>query len=214
MHNGRTTEWANQLGIASDTSSSIGAADEDIDYIYNPTTVADYTWSWHFNRATSGDSRLTHRDQMVRLAERCCKNPADNASQAAVYLGYGLHPLQDWVAHADYNRKAELPLNSSAGLDTILLWHNWAGGGYFPAQYPDSASLDANGPDGRATADVMHWLTIANGEKVGWTEYHGGDQRIKLTEKLTKELLSGFRDYVRANAKPCGECRKKFLQEK
>jgi RHS repeat-associated protein len=213
VHNGGTTGWANQLGIASDTSSSIGAADEDIDNIYNPTTVADYTWSWHFNRATSGDSRLTHRDQMVRLAERLCKNPTDNASQAAVYLGYGLHPLQDWVAHADYNRKAELPLNSSAGLDTIWLWHNWAGGGYFPAQYPDSAGLDANGPDGRATADVMHWLTIANGEKVGWTEYHGGNQRITLTEKLTKELLSGFQDYVRANAKPCGECRKKFLQD-
>jgi hypothetical protein len=52
---------------------------------------------------------------------------------------------------------------------------------------------------------------FGNGDVAMWTGFHGGHARINLTEKLTKELLADFQAYVRANAKPCGECQKAFL---
>ncbi len=43
------------------------------------------------------------------------------------------------------------------------------------------------------------------------THFHYGSERIKATERLTKELLSDFKDYVRTHAKPCGQCQRAFL---
>ena len=213
VHYGMTAEWAGQLSVDINFAMAIGAADDAIDSLYNPTVISDDNFSWHFNRSMYGtDSRLQHRDQMVALAKSQCTRSrnADNASKAATYLGYALHPLQDWVAHGDFNRKTEAPKLVGAGLDTLFLIHNFAGGGYFESQYPDSWRLDANGPDGRATANVMHWMRIANDDRVGWTEFHGGSQRITLTRNQTKGLLSDFQAYVRQNSKQCGACWKAF----
>ena len=74
----------------------------------------------------------------------------------------------------------------------------------------EARPLDANGPDGRATIDTLQTGTlISNGDQAYWTTFHGGHQRINLTERLTKNLLSQFQSYVRANS--CTECRKAFL---
>jgi hypothetical protein len=68
-----------------------------------------------------------------------------------------------------------------------------------------------NQHSGRATEAVMNWFTLNNGDQVGWTGFQPGNLRIRLTEKITKEMLSEFQGYVRDHAKPCGECRKAFL---
>ena len=117
VHRDRTTEWAEQLGISSGTASAIGVADNDIDKLFDPKVISDFNFSWHFNRSTSGDSRLTHRDQMLRAAKKLCTASVDDAFQAAVFLGYGLHPLQDWVAHGDFNTKKK----------SALAYRRWSG---------------------------------------------------------------------------------------
>jgi hypothetical protein len=156
------------------------------------------------------------RDDMLELAKSQCNwaRGADLPKRAAIYLGYALHPLQDWVAHGDFDRKAEAPRLTGAGLDTLYLIHNFAAGGYFQSQYPDAWGLDANGPDGRATFNVMHWMKIANEDKVGWTEFHSGPMRMKLTEEITLETLITFKNYVRQNSKKCGECWNAYNAEK
>ena len=53
--------------------------------------------------------------------------------------------------------------------------------------------------------------TLSDGDRTYWANFHGGDQRIKKTESMTKDLLGDFQSYVRANGKPCGECWKAFL---
>jgi len=52
---------------------------------------------------------------------------------------------------------------------------------------------------------------LGNGDMVGWVVFRSGNQRIKLTEKITKEMLSEFQGHVRDHAKACGECRRAFL---
>ncbi len=212
VHKDRTTEWAGQLGISSGTAGALGVADNEIDTLFDPTVISDANFSWHFTRSTSGDSRLTHRDQMFKVAKMLCTAPLDDASQAAVFLGYGLHPLQDWVAHGDFNTKNRAPSLTGAGLDTRYYWHNYAPGGFWTAKQVDDPTLDVpGGPDGRATERDMAWIMLSNGDMVGWVVFRFGNQRIRLTEKITKERLSEFQGHVRDHAKPCGECRSAFL---
>lgn len=197
VHDTRTRQWAGELGISASSASAIGIADNDIDTIYNPTVLSDVNFSWHFNRSTSGDSRLKHNADMVTLAQRFCNwsQKMDAASTAARFLGYGLHPLQDWVAHGDFDRKNEAPRLTWLGTETAMYIHNFAEhpyppDGFFSGEFPDYPGQDASGQDGRATSDVMHWVPLSNQDRVGWTEFHAGSQRIRLTENLTKEQVN------------------------
>jgi RHS repeat-associated protein len=210
VHKDMTTRWAGELGIDSVQSANIGVADISIDDQYSVFDVNDWNWSWHFNRSLSGDSRLKHRDIEFEKAKKECSATRDNPYNAAAYLGRALHPLQDVVAHGDFNRKAEFP-NPSLWEDGFTLWHNYLAGGYNTAGYPDDPNLDAKGPYGQPTADVMHWGEGGGNKKIGWTEFSGGKQRIKHTEDISKQLLKDFQQHVRANAKAGCECRKAFL---
>jgi len=215
VHYFRTDRWARELGISSGSANTIGGADEAIDSLYDPTTLSDANWSWHFNRATSGDSRLQHRDDELAAARvRCTWSMGnDDAFGAGVRLGHALHPLQDWVAHGDFNRRSEAPSLAGVGIwDQRHYWHNWDAGGMWTTNDPDDVNLDANGPDGRATFSVIHLgKVLSNGDMTFWTRFHPGSQRIVLTERETKGLLSGFQSYVRQHGKPCGECWKHYL---
>jgi hypothetical protein len=153
----------------------------------------------------------------VVKAKMRCTNPSDDAHFAAEYLGRALHPLQDWVAHGDFNRRSEEPrLSGYWPWEYPLYWHNavavfYTAGLYGPDD-PDNPEMDANGPDGRATIDTLNrGPVLSNGDVPMWTGFHGGHQRINKTESLTKDLLRDFQSYVRAHGKPCGECQKAFL---
>jgi RHS repeat-associated protein len=211
VHRGRTALWAGQVGISSDAATVIGIADDDIDTLFRPDNLplTDRKFSWHFNRSTTGgDSRLDHRDQEVRLAQKYCTGDADFPNVAARYLGYALHPLQDWVAHGDFDRRDDAPSLTTSDVGYLYYIHNWLHG----IKKPDNPSLDSDGVDGRATIDVMHLTAyLPNGDRTYWANFHPGSQRIVKTEQLTKDLLSDFQSYVRANAKACGRCRQAFL---
>jgi len=217
VHRDRTTQWAGELGISSEQAQNIGVFDAAIDVIYNPKQINNRNWSWHFNRSVSSgpedDSRLKHRNEELAKAKLECTNPTDEPTSAAAYLGYALHPLQDWVAHADFNRYEETP---SISIRSLYYWHNWGLGGWWSGWWtggqPDDTHLDAPaGVDGRATRGVMELgTTLSNGDQIYWVSFQPGGQRFAKTEQLTKDLVADFQAYVRANAKPCGRCRKAF----
>jgi hypothetical protein len=216
VHQDRTIQWAGQVGVDQEHSIIIGVYDNGIDSDYSTYNFDDWDWGWHFNRSLTGDSRLKHRDIEVLKARMRCTNPTDDAHFAAEYLGRALHPLQDWVAHGDFNRKSEMPSFDFYFWEYPFTWHNYAAliytGGLYGPSDPDNAEMDANGPDGRATIDTLQGgFAFYNGGVAMWTGFHGGHQRINTTESLTKDLLRDFQRYVREHGKPCGECQKAFL---
>ena len=225
VHRDDTTQWARQLGIDYAQSQNIGVFNNFIDTIYDPKQINNKNWSWHFDRSVSGnerdDSRLQHRDEELAKAKKMCTNPTDEATTAAAFIGRALHPLQDWVAHGDFNRRLETPTLTGVEFpETLHYWHNFdAGGpiwGFRTAWYPDDPTLDADGTDVDSRASFvggqMHRGTIlSNGDTTYWTTFHTSSRRIRKTEQLTKDLLSDFQDYVRAYGKPCGNCQKAFL---
>jgi hypothetical protein len=192
--------------------------DNAIDNLYDPTQLNDKNFSWHFNRSANPneDSRLKHKEDEVKAAKDFCtwSMGHDDASAAAMRLGFALHPLQDWVAHGDFDRKSEAPSLTGVGVwESRHYWHNWDAGGWWTAKQVDDPSLDADGPDGRASFAVMHLGTIlSNGDMTFWTRFHSGGLRINLTERLTKDVFSDFKSYVAQNGKPCGACWKAFLE--
>lgn len=217
VHKGRTTQWAGQLGIDAVQSENIGAADDGVDTVYSTMNFDDWNWGWHFNRSRSGDSRLVHKDAEFKKAMKECSKWVDNPYNAAHYLGRALHPLQDWVAHGDFNRKVEEPsLTGFWPWEKRYYWHNWDAlsrtfGLYGPGD-PDNPEMDTDGWSGRATIDTLKRGTLlSNGDQAYWTGFHGGHARINLTETLSKGLLSDFQIYVLVNGKRCGECWKAFL---
>jgi RHS repeat-associated protein len=214
VHRDMTTQWANGLGISSGTASAIGIADDAIDTIFPPDNLplTNTKFSWHFNRSTTGgDSRLEHRDKVVKTAQTFCTGDMDDPVNAARFLGYALHPTQDWVAHGDFDRWQEAPsltLSWYDSTDYLYYVHNWLHG----RKKPDNPKLDSDGPDGRATIGVMRLTTtLSNGDRTYWANFHTGSLRITKTKQLTEEVLSAFQSYVRANAKACGRCRQAFL---
>ena len=233
IHRDRTTQWATEVGIYWVQAHNIGIMDNAIDTIHNPGDrthpITDANWSWHFDSSSSGnesdDSRLKHRSEEVARAKQMCTNPTDAAFTAAAFLGFALHPLQDWVAHGDFNRRLETPTLTGVGFPEIRhYWHNWDAGAngassLVAANKPDDATLDADGTeiDGRAVflGGELHFGTeLSNRDRTYWTTFHTGSRRITKTEQLTKDLLSDFQNYVRANSKPCGQCQRAFLRGK
>ncbi len=219
VHNDMTLQWANQLKINSTYSQMIGESDNKIDEDYNSATHFDnFNWGWHFNRSRNGDSRLMHRDAELAKAKAQCTKTTDNPDRAATYLGRALHPLQDWVAHGDFNRIEETPSLQLSGLtlsEILCYIHNY----YVVVTLKDIAARvdnprkDAFGPNGRPTIDTMQFgVLLPNGDKIYWVKFITGHQRIDLTERLTKDLLREFQGYIKSNAKPCGKCWKAFLE--
>jgi len=209
VHDSLTEMWAQWLDISVNTSTKIGQNDDKIDTDYDPTVVSDANWSWHFNRSSGGDSRLSHKDDEVKLAKEFCgKDGSDDPDNAAIHLGRALHPLQDWVAHGDFNNSTDLPNLNVEWYEKPYLIHNWTHGW----EDVDNSTLDANGPDGRATSGIMNRGTpFKNGGQFLWTDFHGGSSRLNKTESLTKELLKDFQDHV-LNHTGC-KCKKAFLKQ-
>jgi RHS repeat-associated protein len=218
VHNGRTVQWAESLHMPNSGASLIGQMDDRVDTDFNPTTINDANWSWHFDRSHGGrDSRLVHADQEFLAAERLVdwSRGQDDWQQAALHMGRALHPLQDWVAHGDFDRWREAPSLVVGWNETRLhYWHNWDHPGLNPGfgNQPDDPTLDANGPNGRATFGVLilgH--TYNSGDRTYWTNFHPGTQRIRLTERLTRSWLTSFMVYVCAHSKPHGASQRAFI---
>lgn len=219
IHQDRTTQWARDDGMPARGATPIGRWDERVDTDFDPTTISEATWSWHFNRSNAGaeDSRLAHtRTQFDRAKQFCNWEPdrQDDWASGAKCMGRALHPLQDWVAHGDFNRRQEAPSLTGYGpLEKRFYAHNYsAPGGVDTWKLPDRPNLDSTGPDGRATLAVMTLRgTLSNGDRYYSASFSAGTQRIRLTERKTKDLLQYFRNHVKAKGRPCGKCQRAFL---
>ena len=219
VHRDWTTDWAVGVGISQDTAVAIGLADDAIDTLFNPEIMSDDTWSWHFNRSLSGDSRIAHRDQMLKNARAACSNKIDDPTGAAMYLGYALHPDQDWVAHGDYNRKVDAPKLGLGGLEALYYWHNFGLGavGNESTGMPDNSGLDADDSTDHGRATLVAFMgphggmkMLSNLDFVYWVSYHGGSERLNFTRDRTIQLLQEFQTYVGTQNGAC-KCRKAFL---
>jgi RHS repeat-associated protein len=217
VHRDRTIEWAQEVNITKEIADRIGEADIAIDTLHAPTVISNDTWGWHFNRSREGDSRLTHRDENIELARKACDNETDDPNLAAQYIGWALHPDQDWVAHGDYNRIQEAPTLQGAGFfERRFYWHNWGLPRRGSTGMPDDANMDADNSEdnGRATISAMRGpngghRTLSNGDVVFWVSYHSGNRRFNLTRTRTKKILQDFKSYVETQENAC-ECRNAF----
>ena len=218
VHRDRTRDWADDLHFSDEAASAIGDWDNRVDIDFDPAVINNINWSWHFDRSNGGnDTRLAHSESELRQAKRSCdwkSHGMDTPETAAMQLGRALHPLQDWVAHGDFNRRLETPTLSGVGFPEIRhYWHNWDSQVTGSAGQPDDAALDSDGPDGRSVAWVMRpGTTLSNGDHTLWASFHPGNLRIHQTEQLTKAMLSDFQEFVRSQGRPCGECWKAFLE--
>ena len=114
-------------------------------------------------------------------------------------MGFSLHTMQDWWAHADHN---------SGGLSFGV--HNSLGpispderAGDSPEKYPDDVYLDARGaPDGRAAGTYIYGI-------YGVAHYVAGTKRIQNTGIQSRQLLREFIDYIQEEG-GC-KCREFFL---
>ena len=104
-----TFYWAKRIGYSTYAAKKIGEYSAQVDKIYNPV----FYQAWHFNTSRSGqvDSRIVIMTFMLLAAF----NSFDMAKKYRVgsanysyyrekglkYLGYALHPIQDYYAHTD-----------------------------------------------------------------------------------------------------------------
>lgn len=203
VHYAATKRWAVANSYPNDAAELVGLADEAVDQ----GRTAPMPWgdqSYHFNRNLNGgkDSRLQHFEIHKGNAERLCtiRTGYDLPHSAAVELGTGLHPLQDWVAHGDYGIYMT---------PTVWVHHNSFSPqrqfGY-PGNYPDMTWLDAVGSDdGRAAGTAMRYI---GSSVIDYAIFTPGIQRWKLTKEKTDKALAEFRNYVRDNG-GC-ECKRYF----
>ena len=218
VHKDRTIQWAQLDGMPAVGAELIGKFDDRVDSDFDPTTITDSNWSWHFNRAVEGaeDTRLRHSSEEFDAAKKACTwefEQKDDWKDAALHMGRALHPLQDWVAHGDFNRRQEMPNIEHYPLMSILYYiHNYSAPESGSTKFPDSVDLDSTGLDGRPTMDVMKYQgTLRNGDRYFSAPFSSGTLRIRLTERRTRDLLRSFRNHVRAKGRPCGMCRRAFL---
>ena len=219
VHRTRTLQWAVQLNMSNFGATRIADQDAAVDTFYagnSPFMANNDNWSWHFNRSTgNSDSRLEHFEQEIVSAMAFCdwkSRGNDNWLESGLHMGRALHPLQDWVAHGDFNRAKEMP---TLGFVTTPLRfiHNYDSPSSLGLWQPDNPGLDATGPDGRAIISVMHPAKngrMSNYDLPYWAFFQSGSRRINLTERRTNEALSRFMKFIKSNSKPCGECQKAF----
>ena len=195
--------------------------DKYTDTEYNPLVVSETNWPWHFDRShvAGTDGRQQLATQQMAKAQSDCSQSECNQMQAAHDLGLGLHAKQDYWAHGDFNSWLKAPNLTPVGVyeqrhyihnydDPSSTWWSmmWGNG-----HKPDDITLDASGPNGRATTDVIHWNHVMPDgiDQTGWTEFHTGSQRRSWTMADTVGYLGDFMDWVSANG--CCECKKEFV---
>jgi RHS repeat-associated protein len=216
VHCTKTIEWATAMGISEMEANGIGTFDNRVDTDYPTYIFSEVNWSWHFDRSLGGqDTRLAHSDDELNKAQDVCRKAYFyDLTSIDAHLGSALHPLQDWVAHGDFTRRAEAPYISSVGplsKEKFDYWHNSltpeAGQS---SGSPDDPTVDSGGPDGRPTINVMRFAKITSvGDRIYWAPFHGGGQRLYRTKMLTKKLLKDFQDYARR--KGSCECKRAYL---
>jgi uncharacterized protein RhaS with RHS repeats len=226
LHKWITTGWASYLGFRSEGADAIGENDEKVDghgwfgFWSEIGGTGPMPWQdqrYHFNRDLSGgpDTRLDLSDEHFVAALLLCRwvggSGKDKEQFAAEAMGGALHPLQDWVAHADYGLRNTgviwVPHNS--GGDPIT------GDSGAVSKYPDRLDLDAIGgdSDGRAVVASFIYTPAVGTPATETAKYKYGTKRFSKTQQLTMNRLQVFLDSVRNNAKPCGQCRAFFLKD-
>lgn len=112
-------------------------------------------------------------------------------SDSVVQLGTALHPLQDWVAHADHGMREIIDLHYP---------HNGKSPQGDPLAvigYPDDTNLDARGSaDGRAVESVLYFITSTGGRQSDYAIYEPGHKRMTLTRQKTQSALLDFRGFL------------------
>lgn len=211
VHKSLTAQWARDVSYKVTAANAVGDADENVD---NPPTylgtgpLGDQTY--HFDRSHGGvDSRLAHNLNHFGKATKACSWTTfgeDDPTIAVKELGLALHPLQDWVAHADYSKNV---------VGYIATIHNTGGPvsaaarGIPVTEYPDTWFLDVSGAtDGRAAGS---FITFSSALPHGIAAYVTGYKRLFLTENKTKKDLADFLTFVKRHAKTCGKCRSFFI---
>jgi len=221
VHRGKTKSWSMEVGFREDDAETIGYWDNGVDSDQDPFYLDEGNWSWHFNRNSESeeDSRLAHARESLAKAKKACSGTSWSENQpdlALTYLGQGLHPLQDWVAHGDFNSFAATP-----NMSTVPGWNlsakysyahnaqtNQAGMGWSTV---DDTNFDSTGPNGRPVRSVMTQVgTSSYGDPLFMAPFQKGHQRLDLTESLTKAYLKEFLDFVRSSPGGC-KCKSEFL---
>jgi RHS repeat-associated protein len=193
VHYVATKRWAMAGLYPEQAAEMIAAADEAVDHgARNPITGDQ---SYHFNRNLRGgpDTRLVHFTNHLAAAKRLCTASLRNdfPEQAAVELGTGMHPLQDWVAHGDFG----LAMHPRVWLvhNSMSPQHDFGR----PGEYPDVTWLDAVGSsDGRPAGRAIRFIGSSNFD---YAIYTPGIRRWKLTKEKTESALTDFRSHVKAN---------------
>ena len=127
--------WARQVGYLPKYAKQIGYYSNFIDTLYRP--YLPWNQAWHFNTSRSGqvDSRIILMTFMLLVAfnsfDIAIKYSKDSVGYNSYrelglqYLGYALHPIQDYYAHTDdrvydihvpVNLKMEILIKSHVGI--------------------------------------------------------------------------------------------------
>jgi len=222
IHYTATGGWAVSLGITLAASEQIARSDNRIDSDYTTLKFSEANWSWHFDRSKGGeDSRVPHAYETYEKAQGCCNWEVgqDDWKCAARELGMGLHALQDWVAHGDFNRWQEAP-----NIERVPWWPPSARLQYRHNEFTpirgqdyrtvDDWMYDSCDLDGRPTLECLVFAKRTEyGDNLFWAPFVFGLKRLWTTEALTLDYLRAFQEFVRAKGKPCGQCRHHFLGE-
>ena len=219
VHKDATKRWMRQQGYLSDAADVVAEADNNVDSVVEGLGPWPYLGSqdYHFNRSNSGrDTRLIHFDEHMKNAKSYCnkfKGQRDH-QKAAQELGTGLHPLQDWIAHADhcYLQQGAIWIAHNAMSRQTNLDGN-------PMYYPDRVDLDVkDSPDGRASISylqtyeevVYHQNVPPTRTLYDYAIYVRGTKRLNLTRRKTLEALKDFKKFLMSEQATM-ECRCYFL---
>jgi RHS repeat-associated protein len=226
VHRMMTTQWAEALGMTAWAADAVGVADNAIDSNdgtnWWPYGLFGGDQAWHFNRsAGAGDTRLGLSHMMLmRAMETCTVADRDARPEngyglpwnAATYLGYALHPTQDFWAHGDFSKGPQDIIGSASV---------WVSHGY---DY-DTWGMDAVGtqegvaafPDGRAPqvfTTTLHvygpgGMPVAVTEEDSWKSWQPGQRRNAGVRADTQRIITQFLDVARTRGN-CA-CRRYFL---
>jgi hypothetical protein len=226
VHKELTASWGVEVGVRKWAADIVGIADNQVDTDYDPKTITESNWSWHFNRSNTGiDSREQHfLDNLEKAKEYCdfATKQNDDPINAAKALGTALHPKQDIVAHGDYNRKSEVPdlsAPASRGLVGSILhnlpyWHNWAAPSGGSRLMPDDWTKDADTPNGMPTFSGKGYTKLVDGVNVViGHKYINGSIRYDATRDATWGAYDELRAFIKKDggkAPPHCKCREAF----
>jgi RHS repeat-associated protein len=184
--------------FTSGASSDIANYDNAVDTVFPPTSPFASDQRYHFNTTYGGaeDSRNAIAGVHLQNArDECDRGLCNDRYDASVRaLGYGIHPIQDVVAHGDFPG---------------FPWpHNWfgptlAGAPGSTFSYVDNADLDAagSGPDG-----IPSGIAVRSTNRAVFT--FGSNRRARMMAD-TRAILADFKAFIRVSGSPC--CKEKYL---